>query len=640
MPLFVHLLRVLMLFLNVYDSYKTLRLPPPSLRNQGRPSQRALVQRKRDMKGCLAVWIVWVCVTMYEGHIEGLVSLFVPFYDEIKCLGLLFLIMTRARGAEPIYLNFIRPLIKPYGPTIDLALDLVRMFGDILFVILAIPTEYVHTWYKKFIPRSDTSLDSETETSPVTSTPPRLVSSLKRSADNGKRDQQPLCVPKKTNSDRRPSANSDHQPPQPRTRVDQVGQRTQTKAHPDPHQIWYPPPSYSDEEDTSNTLGPDSLDSQPPRSTGETDGLSTQGLQEKKAIDEWRQYPAFPSAYPATPMVAPTTAFSGTSTTATRVQHIANSLMLTEISEDLSRQDFSRSLLPPRKPLNPGFVGGSSDEIQTPGVQLDRLESMSVDSDSEDEDSFNTTLQTPMASLRATRCGITSALINREISVASSVATESTVLSSNTRNSSQTQSSESLSSGDISMSDLSPVSGKKRPLPLDALDVNTASQISSGRNGMREALGNVARSQRFSINRRSRTQIDIVDGDTKSTFSTTDSIDDRKPKLPKRRKVIQTPKRPTLVTRPIRARHRIARIAISPAKSTISRPLKVPSSSRDAPSHLRTHRTNDSVASDASRTKSPSSIDEAAKKTTQTSLKSIAKGKSRQFGSHPPSKAT
>jgi len=60
MPLVVPALRLLMLFLNVYDSYKTLRLPPPSRRNGGQPSQRALSQRKRDMKGCLAVWIVWV----------------------------------------------------------------------------------------------------------------------------------------------------------------------------------------------------------------------------------------------------------------------------------------------------------------------------------------------------------------------------------------------------------------------------------------------------------------------------------------------------------------------------------------------------------------------------------------------------
>ena len=61
MPLFGPILRLAMLFLNVYDSYKTLKFPPPSSkRNDGLPSVRAMTQRKRDMKGCLAVWIVWV----------------------------------------------------------------------------------------------------------------------------------------------------------------------------------------------------------------------------------------------------------------------------------------------------------------------------------------------------------------------------------------------------------------------------------------------------------------------------------------------------------------------------------------------------------------------------------------------------
>ena len=61
MLLFGPILRLAMLFLNVYDSYKTLKFPPPSSRrNDGLPSVRAMTQRKRDMKGCLAVWIVWV----------------------------------------------------------------------------------------------------------------------------------------------------------------------------------------------------------------------------------------------------------------------------------------------------------------------------------------------------------------------------------------------------------------------------------------------------------------------------------------------------------------------------------------------------------------------------------------------------
>lgn len=59
MPLFVPILRLLMLFLNIYDSYKTMKHPVPSTRNGGRPTVRAIAQRKRDIKGCLAVWVVW-----------------------------------------------------------------------------------------------------------------------------------------------------------------------------------------------------------------------------------------------------------------------------------------------------------------------------------------------------------------------------------------------------------------------------------------------------------------------------------------------------------------------------------------------------------------------------------------------------
>lgn len=62
MPLFVAGLRLTMLFLNVYDSYKVLKPPPISSKGNGQPSQRALSQRKRDIKGCIAVWIVWVAI--------------------------------------------------------------------------------------------------------------------------------------------------------------------------------------------------------------------------------------------------------------------------------------------------------------------------------------------------------------------------------------------------------------------------------------------------------------------------------------------------------------------------------------------------------------------------------------------------
>ena len=117
----VPILRLTYLFLNIYDTYKVLKIPPPSPRNGGQPSIRSMTQRKRDMKGIMTIWIVWVCfqpprmlyyrptcpdrprfplwqccITTYEKTVDPLIIYF-PFYDEIKSIFLLFFIFTRAR---------------------------------------------------------------------------------------------------------------------------------------------------------------------------------------------------------------------------------------------------------------------------------------------------------------------------------------------------------------------------------------------------------------------------------------------------------------------------------------------------------------------------------------------------------------
>ena len=114
MSLLVPALRVVMAFTNVWETYKTLKMPPPSPRNGGRPTIRALSQRKRDMKGCLAVWLVFVsrgvslalvqglttaqcCFTLYERFAEKIISIFIPFYDELKSMVMVFLIVARSR---------------------------------------------------------------------------------------------------------------------------------------------------------------------------------------------------------------------------------------------------------------------------------------------------------------------------------------------------------------------------------------------------------------------------------------------------------------------------------------------------------------------------------------------------------------
>ena len=60
MALVVPVLRLFLLFLNVFETFKTLKPPARSVRT-GERSVRALTQRKRDMKGCMAIWLLWVC---------------------------------------------------------------------------------------------------------------------------------------------------------------------------------------------------------------------------------------------------------------------------------------------------------------------------------------------------------------------------------------------------------------------------------------------------------------------------------------------------------------------------------------------------------------------------------------------------
>ncbi|RDB19929.1 hypothetical protein Hypma_012948 [Hypsizygus marmoreus] len=593
MPLVVPILRLVMLFFNMYESYKTLKTPPPSTRNGGRPSQRALTQRKRDMKGCLAVWIVWCCFITYERMVEALVSIFIPFYDELKSLALLFLILTRARGAEPIFLHIIRPLLKPYTPTLDMLLDLFCMVGDILFVIVSLPIHFVVMWWRNSVFYSDEVLDSETEAPEERPTTPTYASiAVLEVTAVATRESLPLQFPRKVSSDKRqsdqngrPSGKRSREPSETKhsAQEDDIGSRLHLNGIPSDqrvHEVWYPPPtSYSDTEEEQ----PSGL----PRSDPPDE------------IDEWRRYPAFPSAYPPTPIVPslstlPTT----THTNSTYYQETRNTLVLSCIGEDMPQQDFKGSLLPPRKPLNPGFVGGSSDEFSITGVQNNYLNGMSVDSDSADadeEDEFNITLGTPLAPAHLTTSYLGASVpLKREVSKASSAASQSTALTTAGGGSSlRTQSSsDSLSSGAVSISDFSSVLGRKRPLPLDStVDVKArvriverASNTATSRtlSGAKAPLRyrNTSRTRMSTRLKTTQSHSDTVEEeeDTASISSSTrgddDSVSDRKPAYPKRRKVLMTPSRVVNPTRPVRPR--VTRYASVP-KRTQQAKLSIPS---------------------------------------------------------------
>ena len=73
MPLAVPILRALYVFLNVFETYKTLKSPPLSSRT-GQPTVRAVSARKRAMKGCMTVWLLWVSTWVPTYYRYGLSS--------------------------------------------------------------------------------------------------------------------------------------------------------------------------------------------------------------------------------------------------------------------------------------------------------------------------------------------------------------------------------------------------------------------------------------------------------------------------------------------------------------------------------------------------------------------------------------
>ncbi|KAF4619196.1 hypothetical protein D9613_004800 [Agrocybe pediades] len=419
MALFVPILRLIMLFLNVYDSYKTLKDPPASSRNAGRPSVRAMSQRKRDMKGCLAVWIVFASLTMYERSVESIVSLFIPFYDEFKSLLLLFLILTRARGAEPIYLHLIRPLVKPYTRTLDGTLDLMLMVGDFIFALSTYPIRLAVERYRNhygsssmvYVGDSDSESSNDVNTSEVPTSfiassshipfegrsNPRARTSRTSSEDQPHTRTPPTRhssddIPSSRNASRKTTMEVPERPLSPR-RKSSRGSVLRENGTNSSHQIWHPPTS-SHMDDVYDS--PDTSDIPP------NEGHSTALAQEQQLFEEWRQYPAFPSAYPPTP-VAPTSRL-------VNAPNLVSPSTYPPIDEDNeesnnNQQDFVGSLLPPREPLNPNHARDLSDKhnilgitsTSSPSEVEDADDSMSASDDEyEDEDDFNITLRTPL----------------------------------------------------------------------------------------------------------------------------------------------------------------------------------------------------------------------------------------------------
>ncbi|KAI0832738.1 hypothetical protein BC628DRAFT_1499477 [Trametes gibbosa] len=484
MPLVVPVLRLAYVFLNIFDTFKVLRLPPPSARNGGQPSVRAMSQRKRAMKGTMTVWMVWTCFTLYERWGETFVWLFIPFYSEIKALFILFFILTRAKGAEPVFLHLIRPLIKPYTTPLDALFDGLSSFGDLLILIASIPVQYARSYYRRWtsaLDPPDVDVRSWHPDAPPVGVRPTAHRAYASEANSDPRFAVAREV--STGSMRQPRPNG-------------YDSGSSTPAY----QVWHPPASaYVDE----TALNPHSgLPTPPPneRSRPPSD-----------AGDEWRQYPPFPSAYPATPLPLSSRLPSAEPSIVAPRPVRPSGPQFTGIDEESdeerefnpeTRQGFRMSLQLPREPRNPGSDGGLSDEnhmkgvqhIQTPeethsthGAAVDDtlgVSEMSVDEglgsdmDYEDEDSFNVTLRTPYARRHGAPEGMLSddEMLTPPPSVAFTVSIDSqlskaTTLATTDQGSSLRTRTDSLSSAALSsVADAPSLAGRKRRMPRYAED--------------------------------------------------------------------------------------------------------------------------------------------------------------------------
>ncbi|KAG9317340.1 hypothetical protein JVU11DRAFT_1539 [Chiua virens] len=319
MPLVVPILRAFLIFLNVYETFKNFKPPPPSARRGGKPSERAMNQRKRDLKGCLAVWVVWCCYAVHERTFDRVVGIFLPFYSEIKSVFLLFLLLTRAKGAEPLFLHVLRPLIKPYAVVVDPTLELSRDLGDFFFALLQVPMDYILSlpWYsfwrtKELEKPGESTCDtcisaadsgSSARASNHSSIPvltghrsamqtSRVLNgrygSLRSISDNQYLNGRPSVInsaSSETYHDRHPrSASATSLPAYSEHPSLDPPRYSQTLSR-DGHQIWYPPASV--------------------HSTSSQEAFPSEIATALECCSpEWRIYPAFPSAYPPTPLPA------------------------------------------------------------------------------------------------------------------------------------------------------------------------------------------------------------------------------------------------------------------------------------------------------------------------------------------------
>lgn len=516
MPLILPALRAAYVFLNVWETFKTIKLPPGSARNGGQPSVRAMSQRKRAMKGCMTIWLVWCCFQIYEKTLDGVVGLLIPFYNELKSLVVLFFLLTRARGAEPVYLHVLRPLVKPYVTTLDALLDFSHSFGDFLLLLLSIPVNYVLSIFH----RHPTAEHDDSAAVPGRDRLRRANGSTTASMHEDVRTRSRSRNAAHTNSGSNPTeteygaVRSRRRPLEAaRSRPTSGGQPTTQSGS---HEIWHPPPSSYDTtppnecDDPHGGHEPDipvvdewrkyepfpsaypptplPIRSKLPPTDGPTvaypslNGISEDSEDVPRVVEEWRKYEPFPAAYPPTPLPVSRALPGDRASNGIHMNGIAEGEEDEDEEPEDTRPDFRRSLQSLREDMDPTSAGDLSDDLdpmtgvqKTNGLHSDD-EDMEVDRSSEEdddddeyveeEDDFDVTLRTPYRPSRGQAVPkIVTSLISDTEAEDSPIIPSAGGLSTTDYGSPLRTRTNSAASSTLASSDSSSIAGRKRPFP-------------------------------------------------------------------------------------------------------------------------------------------------------------------------------
>lgn len=266
------------------------------------------------------------------------------------------------QGAEPVFLHVIRPAVKPYAATLDAMSDAVASIAEFLLLLVQVPVDLARQQYYLAVGQCR-----------------RLLSAwYGSSADDGGRSEMYSAHSRdssSTDSRLRVSESSgfsrlaiSREPSSYSSTASSVRQPYDSSRSSTPvHQIWRPPPSaYADEDGHTGLPTPPLERLYRP--------LPPEGL--PPIVDEWRQYPAFPSAYPPTPIAAP----MPLRTSAAQFGGIREedeigvgdppdpSSFYGSSRRAGSQQGFRRSLQLPRESRNPDSDGGLSDDNEMNGV--------------------------------------------------------------------------------------------------------------------------------------------------------------------------------------------------------------------------------------------------------------------------------